>query len=86
MDGNVHPTVQKFRGGQYRRQNICFWNGRKDTPNTTKDRDMTLTSAARFLILNSECHEITNGLEDDPKLSVVYLLQPIAASGKPLVW
>jgi len=46
---------------------------------------MTLTSAARFLILNSECHEITNGLEDDPKLSVVYLLQPIAAS-KPLVW
>ena len=66
-------------------KNICFWNGRKDTPNATKDRDITLTSAARFLILNSECHEISNGLEDDQKLAVVYLLQPIETSGKPLV-
>jgi hypothetical protein len=35
----------------------CFWNRRKDTPNTMRDRDMTLTSAARFLILNAKCHK-----------------------------
>ena len=29
-----------------------FWTCGKDTPNTAKHRDMTFTSAARFLILD----------------------------------
>ena len=30
-------------------------------------------------------HEFTNGLEDDPKLAIVLLLQLSEASGKPFV-
>jgi len=48
---------------------ICFWNRRKDTPNTTKDRDITLMSAARFLILNSECHEFENWTDRRARLT-----------------